>query len=556
MRREIAAVALLLLCLVAAVYARTLSYPLVFDDVYWFSPRNIRVLGNVGLDPRFLSKKAVYFLVQLTGGNIAYLRMTVVLLHVAVAVVLFCFARKLIEAVAVEPGARDSRASLAAAIAALTFAIHPVQAYAIAYPGELEIVLATGFGLLSLICWLEGLRRQRRWWLVAAALCYAAALLSKTNLIMLPALIVAITWLIERPTRDLARRIAMPSALLAALALGSVYMVAHNPPEIAATGYGQTQLALNAIAGTEARHRYFLSVITEMGFFFRYLLIWLVPDPQWMSIDIQLPLARGFVAWPEFAGVIAFVLWPLAALALVSRRGWLGLCGFGLLWPWVLYFTEFATTRVNDAFVLYRSYPWIVGICLATSVALTRLGRRIVLPLGVLVAGALCIIDISRLGSFATAYTVWDDAIRKNRASETVSPAAYRAYINRGTALLALQRADEALGDFAVASRLNPQSAEAHFDLAVAQYQRQDYSAALAEVNLGLAEGTALHPSIVAQAYANRAAIFLNMGRSQEALADLEHAVDLNPSDAALQHELDLLRTQLRSSPPSDTRAP
>jgi hypothetical protein len=549
-------VTLLLLSLVVAVYGRTLSYPLVFDDVYWFSPRNIRVLGDMGFESRFLSKKAVYFLFQLTDGHVAYLRMVVILLHVAVAVALFWFSRKLIEAVTAGPGPSGSRTPLAAAIAALAFAIHPVQAYTVAYPGELEIVLATGFSLLCLICWLEGLHRRRWWWLIASAGCYGAALLSKANLIMVPALVVAVTWLIEQPTWNLARQLAIPLALLAAIALGTVYMIAHSPPEIAATGYGQTRLALNALAGTEARHGYLLSATSEMGFFFRYLIIWLFPNPQWMSIDIQLPLARGFAVWPDVACVIAFALWPMAALALVSRRGWLGLCGFGLLWPWVLYLTEFATTRVNDAFVLYRSYPWIIGICLAASVGLTRLGRRIVFPLCALVAGTLCILGISRLGSFATAYDVWDDAIRKNRPDEAVSPAAYRAYINRGSALLALHRADEALSDFAVALRLNPRSAEAHFDLAAAQYQRRDYSAALEETNLGLAEGKTLHPSILARAYANRAAILLDMARLQDGLADLEHAVELDPSEITLQHSLNLLRAQLRSGRPSDTRAP
>src|SRR5262249_27313614 len=118
-RRAIGPVALLLL-LVVGVYRGTLAYPLVFDDVYWFSPRNIRILGDIGIDQRFLSKKFVYFLVELTGGNVAALRIAVILLHAAVAVALFWFLARLFEA-ATGAGAGDRRAWLAATIAALVF---------------------------------------------------------------------------------------------------------------------------------------------------------------------------------------------------------------------------------------------------------------------------------------------------------------------------------------------------------------------------------------------------------------------------------------------------
>lgn len=121
-----------------------------------------------------------------------------------------------------------------------------------------------------------------------------------------------------------------------------------------------------------------------------------------------------------------------------------------------------------------------------------------------------------------------------------------RLYMNRGSALLALHRSDEALGDFASALRLNPRYVEAHFNFAAAHFAQNEYSLALDEINVGLSQGNGLHSIVLARAYANRAAILLDMGRPDEALADLERAVDLDPDETGLQRSLYLLRAQLR----------
>jgi tetratricopeptide (TPR) repeat protein len=56
----------------------------------------------------------------------------------------------------------------------------------------------------------------------------------------------------------------------------------------------------------------------------------------------------------------------------------------------------------------------------------------------------------------------------------------------------------------------------------------------------------------LARAYANRAAILLEMGRPDEALAGLERAANLDPDEIGLQRSLSLLRAQLRADGPPD----
>ena len=50
---------------------------------------------------------------------------------------------------------------------------------------------------------------------------------------------------------------------------------------------------------------------------------------------------------------------PLLPVTLIWRGGRLGLLGFALLAPWLLFATELSAVRIQEQFVLYRSYLWM-----------------------------------------------------------------------------------------------------------------------------------------------------------------------------------------------------
>ena len=104
----------------------------------------------------------------------------------------------------------------------------------------------------------------------------------------------------------------------------------------------------------DARDLYPLSVINQGWLFFRYLLVWLVPYTGWMSIDVRPSFPTQFVSWPYTLGFAAYLAYPLIAGTLLRKGGRTGLAGFGLLFPWLLGLTEFATVRFQEPFVLYR----------------------------------------------------------------------------------------------------------------------------------------------------------------------------------------------------------
>src|SRR5262249_15002120 len=189
---------------------------------------------------------------------------------------------------------------------------------------------------------------------------------------------------------------------------------------------------------------------------------------------------------------------------------------------------ELAATRVNEVFVLYRSYPWLGGALLALVSALAWVPRRA----GMALLGVACValggLAHERLLTFRSALAVWDDAVRKNQGTEKGAAAAHRAYLNRGQALLDLGRDNAALRDFDVALALRPGLPYAHFNRGLALIQLGRPEEALAALDQGLvAQG--VPPFALARAHSNRAGLYLLLGRRRDALADLEQAAALEP---------------------------
>jgi tetratricopeptide (TPR) repeat protein len=135
-----------------------------------------------------------------------------------------------------------------------------------------------------------------------------------------------------------------------------------------------------------------------------------------------------------------------------------------------------------------------------------------------------------QLARFATHWRVWDAAVTANRAYEGGAPAAYRAWLNRGTAALREGRGEDALADYTHAAGLAPDLPEIQINRAAALQQLGRATAALEALDAGLALGAALPDRARARAHANRAAILLGLGRGREAVADLETAAKLDPS--------------------------
>ncbi len=371
-----------------------------------------------------------------------FFRIGNLVLHILTVNALFLFLKKLYSALI--PEAKNSDAI--AAVSAFIFLVHPVSIYATAYLAERSTLMATLFSLLMLTAHLRGMESSNpRWFLLAVLFCYLA-LYSKELSVMIP--FVAMLLTIALRDRKLPWRwLAFTFFAYAFLSLSVVYQV----KSIIGTIYEPQSadiLAQLAIDSKPTHNLYLVSILSQTLYFFKYIFLWLLPIPARMSIDMQ----QSIVDTPSMSlywlTAACFVAWCLAGCSLVWRKGKPALRGVAMLAPALLFATEFASIRIQEPFVLYRSYLWAPFLFSAMPLLLNRLKSRQMLIAGIAVAAVLSELTHEKLRTFDSSYVLWNDAIRLSEHDDVRTPMRARQYYSRGAALLADHHPQKALNDF------------------------------------------------------------------------------------------------------------
>jgi tetratricopeptide (TPR) repeat protein len=237
---------------------------------------------------------------------------------------------------------------------------------------------------------------------------------------------------------------------------------------------------------------YPMSLITQAGFFFKYLFLWIVPHIGWMSVDMREPFELT-LTWLNILVLLLFLLYPLGAGWLLWQGGVRGLAGLALLAPWFLFATEISTVRLHEIFVLYRSYLWFPLLFLLVAMGFVRLNKRIAVGLGLVISLTLFAFSFDRLTSFSHKYLLWNEAalLAEKNAGKPGVTGLDRIYYNSGLALHQEQFIPKAIEDYSKAIAINP---------------------------------------AFSQAYNNRGSALLDIGETQSALKDFDTSIKLNPT--------------------------
>jgi tetratricopeptide (TPR) repeat protein len=480
--RHIAAAAVVA-ALAAALYLPFLGNPPVFDDRNFLSGLKFEYYAThpIGLDLRLPG----YFTLAVTEilvGGIRAQRVFGLLLHVACALVLYRLLYGLQRAVlpvavAAQPQPFDAPAAVRAAIGASAFALHPVAVYGAAYMIQRSIVLATLFSLVSLVLFLRGLQRGSHADALSAALFYSLAVLSKEHAVLLPAAALPLAWLSGTGRRFALRHAGLylaacaPAALFVTLlsvgVIGKPYepqfdQIAAQMGDASGRGFTATPLALSAV--------------TQAGLFFRYLALWLWPDTSGMSIDLRVDFLGSWSAGWIALKVLAFLAAGALGVALVRRRGAASLCGFGLLYFWILFLVEFTAARYQEPFVLYRSYLWAPGVACIALGLLALLPLRAAAAAGALACALLAYGAYDRLGTFANPLRLWEDAAAKLPSAPV--PWGSRTLYNLGREYLYAEQPAKALATAERCAALYPQTAQCHYARGVIHLHLGEFEAA------------------------------------------------------------------------------
>jgi hypothetical protein len=439
---------LIALCLpVSLLYGQFFWNPVVFDDIYFFNGSiHTRYLDKFfAFNLRWLPYATLEWTHSLFGFDLVWFRIGNLILHLATVITLFFFLRRLFEHVLT-----DSKETLSphwlAFFGALIFALHPASVYAVAYLVQRSTLMATLFALLTWRLFLEGLLRDNYRWLLASCITYFLAVFSKEHAIMVPAIIIVLLLLVNNQSTKQRLMFIWPTFLLYGL-IGGFVIYQFKASHILGQAYERVAENYLSLLGPDFDKRlaYPLSVLTQSFLFFKYLWVWLVPSPSWMSVDMPQNFARSLWSWPEIAGLVGFIAYPIIAFRLLLQKGIKGLLGFALLCPWLLFFTELSTIRIQESFVLYRSYLWMAGAFAALPFLCQKLSaKQAAITLSCI---ALLMVSLSwlRLTTFSHPLLLWDDALRQVENKKFLG--IDRILFNRGTELVRVKHYAEAVED-------------------------------------------------------------------------------------------------------------
>lgn len=523
-----------LLIAVCLVYLPFIENPFFFDDIPFFA----NTLTETGTHTRsvfefklrWLSYASLAWTVELFSDELPHIfHLWNLIIHGFTTILLFFLSVESIGAVIPEtkesPGLR-----WAAWLGALVFACHPVAVYAVGYIVQYSILMATFFSLLMQWAYLRGLLTGKNLWFGVAIAAYFLACFSKEQSVLMPAVLIMMTVLLRFQNKASQRNLWLTWVAFAAIAIFVVLLksgmgVIGAPYEpMAAQQFGQQGIA---IVESNNHILQLLSVMTQAGLFFKYLFLWLIPNPAWMSVDMREPFISEWTAWQGWLGILGFGVYGVLGGKLLLRGGVAGLAGLALLSPWLQFLLEFSTIRIQEPFVLYRSYLWMPSIALLVALGLIKTSSKLsnTFPLhfkakahvmeehgklqriehqpdgflnrhnhlfdwkALLVLGyvVLLLIPLSwnRLWVFADSYRLWNDAALLLFNEKAIG--ADRIFYNRGTALMKLGKWDRAIIDLEKVVALSPGLAPVHYALGMAYFSAGRYSNAIEQLDQAIA---------------------------------------------------------------------
>ena len=514
---------LLLLAAVCVVYLPFLGSPFVFDD------RNFFFNGGAGryaeslfhFDLRWFPYASLGWTYAIFSDvNTHFYHFGNMLLHFGNVILLFYLLRQLVGAVVPE---HEQSLSLVggAWLGALVFACHPVAVYAVGYVIERSILMATLFALVMQLAYVKGTLSGQKRWLLLAVLAYFLAGFSKEHSVMMPAILAAQTLLLRSKNQLGWRELGLTWSAFIAIAM----LLVLSSRGVIGTAYEPSATIifsqLGILASTPMLH--LLSALTQAGLFFKYLFLWLLPNPAWMSVDMREHFITSLNEWQGWAGGLAFIAYGVIGFRLLLRSRWLGILGFALLYPWLQFMVELVSIRVQEPFVLYRSYLWMPGLMLFFPWLLLKLPRRRAV-LALVIAVLLIPLAWNRLWIFADDFRLWNEAVMKLPSEQVVG--ADRDFYNRGQALAVKLKWTEAAADFERAVALSPKLPQIHKELAMAYANQGRYRDAIIQLD----EAIALEPRF--------AAAYYYKGLALKALHDNELAMQQMVKSCELQYAM------------------
>ena len=446
-----------------------LTNPLLRDHQSFHYPWNFKAFATSGnnlgqsrdMALNFITRPVTYLTFYANrishGSDPAGYRVVNILIHIGNGLLLFLLLEKLT--------AKGHLATLAAALAALLFAAHPMATESVTYITQRFESLSTLFCLLALLSYVlyrnAHSSRSGKAYLGLSLFASALSMLSKETGFIVPWLIIAVEYFGFQSSPTMTWRRTWKHLLLTPIL----------PILIIATDYAQTGITptlssllhvTNHVENGHNTHDYFL---TQFSAWLTYLRLWLFPVGQ--NFDHDYPKIIS-VFQPAFIGALSGLL-CIAGLILFAHRRSAGRTAFisvGALWFILSLAPSSSLFAPPDLFSEHRSYFPSIGIFLCLSVCLLQLfstqisphwkaSLQIIYPIILL---TLCLATLLRNEVLRTRENIWQDSLAKGTNTA-------RVWKGLGIAKHQAGRPKEAIECFKKAVAVKPLDMESWYNL-------------------------------------------------------------------------------------------
>ncbi len=530
------AAALAALMVLYEIYSPSINAPFVLDDRYlpYFSAHvSNRFSDWVGL-LRPLLMLSYWIDYSIAGGSDPFVfHATNIAIHFLASAVVVFVMLKLLEWAGLE---RPQRIALAIICGAI-FLVHPLQVEAVAYTSGRSDALSTLFYYAAFAAFLWR-RNEAIGWVdaIAVLVLFGAAIASKENTLTLPALLLLTDYFWSRGSLSKNRNLYGLMAAAAAIGAKMVWGVIRN----------QQTAGFHTEGLTPA-----MFFFTECRVIWTYIRMFFLPFGQ--NVDPDIPLSQSIMDHGAIFGLIGLI--ALVAAAWIYRKRF-PLASFGVFVFLLLISPTSSIVPIKDVMSERRVYLPMIGLLLICCEALRRTEWKQAAKIGAAVVLLFSILTYQRAAVWAGPLTLWSDAVAK-------SPNKYRAQFQLAYAQFERQQCAAAAATYEKASHLQTPDNEllTNWALALDCMGREDDAIAKLTQALQFGSTAHLHSEIARihmrkkewqqalaelataqqldpnyeMTYVYRASIYQMARDRQAALREIQHALQLNPNNPVAQ---------------------
>lgn len=523
--------ALIITCITFTVYLPALQNGFVDwdDNVYVFENQNIKSLNSsflswsitatVGSLWHPLTLFSLAFDYSIWGMNPKGYHLTNILLHAFNTFIVFVLSCLLIESDHFKKEKPDKKVIVAGLITALLFGIHPMHVESVAWVSERKDVLCAFFFLLSLLSYLKyTITDSKKWsYYFTSCLFFLLALMSKPMAVSLPIVLLILDYC---PLKRLDfnggfRKLKwvlldkLPFLMLS-LVFSLITILAHG-----SKGF------LNPLELYPLQERIIVAVRATMFYLFKMLL------PFNLTPLYPYPSKINYFSFEYMGAFITLVAITLFSIFLLkkSRIFFAIWCYYIVTLLPVIGVVHVGAQAMADRYTYLPSLGPFLLAGLASITVFKKCSKKeykvIIMAALILLSGMLMNKTIGQLAIWHDSLTLWSHVIRQ------FPDTAFIGYRGRGRYYYDSGKYQEAIKDFDMAVKLNPQFVEAYDSLGNAYFKLGNYQEAIKNFSMAIE----LAPQD-ADFYYNRGIAYRKTGNYQQAAHDLNTAINLNPQYA------------------------